>query len=85
MCYAKDEQKFIKKGGIIMDWVIYKENGKFRATTEHNFNARISDARAVYNLDDFETLSDVVEYFEKYMCTSRKGVKVGIIVDTSAI
>lgn len=68
-----------------MDWVIYKENGKFRATNEHNFNARISDARAVYNLDDFKTLSEVVEYFEKYMCTSRKGVKVGIIVDTSAL
>lgn len=68
-----------------MDWVIYKENGKFRATNEHNFNARISDARAVYKLDDFETLPEVVEYFAKYMCTSREGVKAGIIIDTSAL
>ena len=68
-----------------MYWVIYKENGKFRATNEHNFNALISDTRAVYNLDDFETLPEVVEYFAKYMCTSRKGVKVGIIVDISAL
>lgn len=68
-----------------MCWVIYKENGKFRATNEHNFNARISDARAVYKLDDFETLSEVVEYFAKYMCVSRDGVKVGIIVDTTSL
>ena len=68
-----------------MYWVIYKENGKFRATDEHNFNARISDARAVRKLDDFETLSEVVEYFAKYMCVYPDGVKVGIIIDPSAL
>lgn len=68
-----------------MYWVIYKENGKFRATREHNFNARISDARAVYKLDDFETLADMVDYFAAEMCVNNDGTKVGIIVDTSAL
>lgn len=68
-----------------MDWVIFKENGKFRATTECNFNARISDARAVYKLDDFETLVEVVEYFAKEMCIGRDGIAVGIIIDPSAL
>ena len=68
-----------------MDWVIYKENGKFRATNEHNFNAQTSDAREVYNLDDFPGLPEFVEYFSEHMCTYRKGVKVGIVIDPSAL
>ena len=68
-----------------MYWVIYKKNGNFRATTEHNFNSHIPDERAVYNFFDLKTLPDVVEYFANHMRTSRKGVKVGIIIDTSAL
>lgn len=68
-----------------MYWVIYKKNGKFRATREHNFNARISDERAVYKLDEFETLEDVIEYFTENMCIECDGTAVGIILDTSVI
>lgn len=68
-----------------MYWVIYKENGKFRATREHNFNTRISDATAVYRLDDFETLAEIVDYFATEISIYKDGTKVGIIVDTSAL
>lgn len=68
-----------------MDWVIFKENDKFRATREHNFNAYILDPRAVYNLDDFEILADIVDYFATEMCVNTDGTKVGIIVDVSAL
>ena len=57
-----------------MNWVIYKECGKFRATTEANFYSYAMDARAVYKLDDFDTVEEVVHYFREYMIKSAQDI-----------
>lgn len=64
-----------------MNWVIYKDCGKFRATVEPNFYANPMDARAVYKLDDFDRVAEVVDYFREYMV--RRGEH--IVLDYSAL
>ena len=49
-----------------MKTVIYKSAGIYCTTTEANYNARISNARAVYKLSDFNSAQEIVDYYCKY-------------------
>ena len=46
-----------------MKMVIYKANGIYCVTTEENYNARIQNARAIHQMQDFNSAKEVIEYF----------------------
>lgn len=51
----------------------------FTATTESNYNARIQDARKIWNFDKkdgFEEITDVVDYIEKQFRVERENIVV---------
>lgn len=46
-----------------MKMVIYKANGNYYVTAEENYNARIQNARAIHQMQDFNSAKEVIEYF----------------------
>ena len=46
-----------------MKMVVYKSDGIYYVTTEENYNAPISNARAIHKMKDFESADEVIEYF----------------------
>lgn len=55
-----------KKGKHIMKTVIYKENGVYKTTNEHNYNNRIQNAREIHVMKDFESAEEIIEYYVKW-------------------
>lgn len=49
-----------------MKTVIYKVGGIYYTTTEANYKARISNARLVNKMQDFNSVEEIIEYFGKY-------------------
>jgi hypothetical protein len=49
-----------------MKTVIYKVGGIYHTTTEANYKARISNARLVHKMQDFNSAEEIIEYFCKY-------------------
>ena len=49
-----------------MKTVIYKVNGIYHCTNEENYNARVQNARQIKRLEDFESATEIIEYFNKY-------------------
>jgi hypothetical protein len=46
-----------------MKFVIYKQFGQLCVTTEENYKAGISNARAVTKVQGFKTAQEVIEYY----------------------
>ncbi len=46
--------------------VIYRECGRLKVTTEGNYNAIIRNARKVQDCGEFETPTEIIEYYCKY-------------------
>jgi hypothetical protein len=48
-------------------WIIYECMGDVKMTTVDNYNARIQDARLIYDVSDFKNYTELTEYIDKYM------------------
>lgn len=54
-----------------MKFIIYKENGIIKTTTEENYHAFIQNASKIQTWNDFETEEEVLEYCLKYSKVSK--------------
>lgn len=55
-----------------MKYVIYKENGVYKTTTEENYNRRIQNAREISVWNDFESAQEIIDYVVKYYNDSKE-------------
>lgn len=46
--------------------VIYKDLGKFKVTTEENYNRAVRNAKEITDCSDFESAQAIVDYFVEY-------------------
>lgn len=49
-----------------MKMVIYKALGIYHVTTEANYNARIQNARAIKQMQDFTSAEEIIAYYCKH-------------------
>ena len=47
-------------------FVIFKDLSGFKVTEEENYIAMISDARKIYSCSEFDSVSEIKDYFKKY-------------------
>ena len=70
--YNKLRKKYTKDS--VDKYVIYKENGKYRGTSESNYNAKIRNAFKITNFNDFETIEQIIDYLLKYTKLERQDI-----------
>lgn len=49
------------------EYIIFKENGKWKGTPEENYNAWIRNANAILTFEGMRNKEDVIEYMNKYL------------------
>ena len=48
-------------------YVIFKQFGKFRMTTEDNYNAQIMNENKVMDFEGFNTVEEVIDWCKQYI------------------
>lgn len=62
-----------------MKTVIYKSLGRFCTTPLTNFNAPVQNARLIHKLDNFNSATEVIEYYCKWFSAKEED----FIIDAS--
>jgi hypothetical protein len=52
-------------------YVIFKQFGKFKMTTEANYNAQVMNANKITHFYDFDTAEEVINWCKQYIREDR--------------